>query len=218
MKIKTKIIRINNTILEKILSKKMLYAYSEKKRKIGIAKWEKNNKPFPPPHWVKQTVVKEYQQKSNYKILIETGTYRGDMIFAQLARFDSIFSIELSEKLYKKAVKRFRNYKQVHLFKGDSGVILNEVMKQISAPAILWLDGHYSGGITAKGEKECPIWEELTTVIKNKQPHILLIDDARLFTGENDYPTIEEVQQFFLNQKIPVSFEVKDDIIRISIF
>ena len=217
MDIKFKIIRFSKKILENILPEKLLYAYSEKRRKSGMVKWEKSNKPLPPPHYVKQTIIREYQDKSAYKILIETGTQWGNMIFAQLACFDSIFSIELSEKLYARAVKRFKRYKHVHLIYGDSGIMLANVMKNISEPAIFWLDGHYSAGITAKGEKECPIWEELNTIIKDKQPHILLIDDARCFIGENDYPTILELQQFFENQNIPIHFEVKDDVIIICL-
>jgi hypothetical protein len=179
--------------------------------------WEKQNKPLPPPHEVKQTIVKEYQKKSGYKILVETGTFHGAMVYAQLNSFDSIYSIELSEFLYKKAVKRFKHSKKVHLYNGDSGEMLGRIVESLTEPAIFWLDGHYSGGVTAKGKTECPIMAELTAIVNRKQPHILLIDDARHFTGKGDYPAIDDIQRFLTNKAVPFSLAVQYDVIRIEL-
>jgi hypothetical protein len=137
------------------------------------------------------------------------------MVFAQLNYFDIIYSVELSESLYKKAVYRFKKYTKVRLYQGDSANVLGEIVKDLTKPAIFWLDGHYSGGETAKGEKECPIWAELEHILNHHLPHILLIDDARCFIGQGDYPTIDELQQYFEKKKRTYSFEVKDDVIRV---
>ena len=139
------------------------------------------------------------------------------MVYAQLNCFDSIYSIELSEFLYKKAIKRFNTQKKVCLYNGDSGKMLGKIAETITEPAVFWLDGHYSGGITAKGETECPIMAELAVIVNQKLPHVILIDDARLFTGENDYPTIDELRQFFTNKAVPFSLAVQHDIIRIEL-
>ena len=93
--------------------------------------------------------------------------------------------------------------------------MLGSVLKTISEPVIFWLDGHYSGGVTAKGESECPIWSELDQITCRQLPCIMLIDDARCFTGEQDYPSIEELQRYFIDKRINHTFEVKDDIIRV---
>lgn len=103
-------------------------------------------------------------------------------------------------------------------FCGDSGIILSKVMAQINEPAIFWLDGHYSAGITAKGRKECPILEELETIFASqKLNHTILIDDARLFNGINDYPNIEELKKFIKSKISNFSFEIEDDVIRIQL-
>ena len=116
------------------------------------------------------------------------------MVEAQRNHFEKIYSIELSEKLFNRAKKRFKDYSHITILHGDSGIVLNKLIPEIDKPALFWLDGHYSGGITAKGEKECPVPEELKTILKSSLPHIILIDDARLFNGTHDYPTIEQIK------------------------
>ena len=182
-----------------------------------IQQWKRQGAPIPPPHEVKQSIIIEYQQQFGYEILIETGTFLGKMIKAQQNNFKRIYSIELSEKLFQRAQKKFRKYEHITIYQGDSGKVLPEILKQIDKPAIFWLDGHYSAGITAKGEKECPIYEELESIFNSHQKqfnHVLLIDDARCFIGEGDYPTIEELTTFVLSKNENYKLEVKDDVIR----
>ena len=180
-----------------------------------LDEWKKNGRPSPPPHIVKQMAIEEYQQKFNTKILVETGTYLGDMVEAQRDRFDKIYSVELSKKLFQRAVKRFKTYSHINILNGDSGIVLNKLLPGIDTPALFWLDGHYSGGITAKGSKECPVPEELEAILKSDLPHIILIDDARLFDGTHDYPTLDEIKQLYKKSNRDHSLTVKDDIIRL---
>lgn len=74
------------------------------------------------PHIVKQLTIIEYQETYKYNILVETGTYLGDMVAAQKSRFSNIYSIELGVDLYKKAKARFKNDKNVIILHGDSGM------------------------------------------------------------------------------------------------
>lgn len=169
----------------------------------------------PPPHWVKQQIIKDYQQKYKCQILVETGTYLGDMVEAQKKYFKKIFSIELSAELYKKAKNRFKNNNNVHIIQGDSGKALAGLMSDILEPAIFWLDGHYSAGITAKGDKVCPVFEELESVLKDKTlHHIILIDDARCYTGTDDFPAITEITDFIKARNDKYTVEIKYDVIR----
>jgi hypothetical protein len=181
-----------------------------------LADWEANGKPFPPPHIVKQRAIAQYRSVYKTGILVETGTYLGDMVEAQKNFFDTVYSIELSPKLYKRAQKRFKGDNRIVLLLGDSGIKLSEVVAQLRQPAIFWLDGHYSGGITAKGDKECPVPEEITAIFKSPLPNIVLIDDARLFNGTHDYPTLEAIRQQVKDNRENYSMETKDDIIRLT--
>jgi hypothetical protein len=173
--------------------------------------------PLPPPHIIKQNAIKEYQEKYGYTTLIETGTYLGNMVEAQKTRFKKIISIELGVELYEKAKERFKKDQNITLMQGDSGKVLPLIIKDLNEPAIFWLDGHYSSGITAKGDKICPIFEELDSIFNNKPlNHVLLIDDARLFVDEDDYPTIEKLTKYVKNKNNNYQVEVKDDIIRFT--
>lgn len=177
--------------------------------------WKKKGSPVPPPHIVKQMVIKEYQQNSNYNILVETGTYKGDMLKALKEDFLKLFSIELSHELYIKAKERFKNNSKIEIIEGDSGQMLSVLLNRINEPAIFWLDGHYSGGVTAKGDKDCPIFEELDSIFNSQSiNHILLIDDARLFNGMGDYPTIESLTEYVQSKNNKYKVKVEYDIIR----
>ncbi len=90
-----------------------------------------------------------------------------------------------------------------------------QIIPTITENTILWLDGHYSEGFTAKGDKETPIYGELEAIFNNNSlPYVLLIDDARLFTGEGDFPTIEDLSDFIKKRAQSYEILVKDDIIR----
>lgn len=186
--------------------------------KKEIAGWFKKGKPIPPPHAVKQEIVKDIAQKSKLKIFIETGTFLGDMVNAVKNSFEKIYSIEINEKLYQMSKKRFKKYNHIHIIKGDSGEILKFLLQKINEPVLFWLDAHYSGGITGKGEKETPIIKELQNILNHQvKNHIILIDDARLFVGKNDFPIIEELKGILNNQPY-YRLTIKDDIIRIFPF
>lgn len=167
------------------------------------------------PHLVKQKAITEYQEKYGYATLIETGTYKGDMVEAQKDKFKKIISIELCMELFEKAKERFKNDDHVIIEQGDSGKVLPKILKDINEPVIFWLDGHYSGGVTAKGDKECPIFEELEAILMDKKlNHIILIDDARCFIGDGDYPTIKKLTEFIKSNNDKYQVEIKHDIIR----
>lgn len=215
----TKLIRKTLKILPASL-RNMVYSYGNTVFKSSvIASWEKSGRPLPPPHQVKQQVIEEYRILSGNKIFIETGTFLGDMIEAQKKNFDMLYSIEVEVSLWQNAVKRFAGQKHIHIVNGDSAKLLPQITKQLDAGAVFWLDGHYSGGVTGKGDLNCPIFGEIDAAFQFKHlNHVLLIDDARCFDGTDDYPTIEALTGYVKVNNEKYNVVVKDDIIRISIF
>lgn len=94
---------------EKILPLSILFLFKNLRNKLFanliISNWEIKGKPLPPPHQVKQKTISYYHNKFKYDILVETGTFWGDMISAQKKQFRKIYSIELSNYFYKVAKK-----------------------------------------------------------------------------------------------------------------
>jgi len=174
--------------------------------------WETH---LPVPHLIKQNNIRKYQETHKFQTFVETGTYLGDMVEAQKERFKKVISIELGKDLYEKAVLRFQNDPQVTLLQGDSGRLLKDVVADLKEAALFWLDGHYSAGITAKADKNTPIVEELKTIFSSPLAHGILIDDARHFTGKEDYPSIDQIAFLVKEYSPDRKVEVADDIIRI---
>ena len=108
-------------------------------------------------------------------------------------------------------------YPHINILRGDSSKVLPIILSKIDKPALFWLDGHYSAGITAKGDLNTPILKELKLILNHKiKKNIILIDDARCFVGKDDYPTIAELESFVKKINPNLSFKNEDDIIRIT--
>jgi hypothetical protein len=168
----------------------------------------------PVPHNIKSDTIKYYAKKFQIKMFIETGTFLGKMVIAVKDTFESIISIELSDTIFQRALKLFKKNTHITIKHGDSGAILPILLQMVSQPCLFWLDGHYSGGITAKANIETPIISEIKTILNHPvKNHIILIDDARLFIGTRDYPTLDQLKQVLYEFYSDFHFEVKDDII-----
>jgi len=199
----------------KLFYKKRYYKYKELLKNYQFyLEWVHSNRPSPPPHIVKQLLVRENASVNRISTLVETGTYLGEMVEAMSNYMTEIFSIELSVDLFNKSRIKFAQNKHITLLQGDSGNILPELLKRITTPCLFWLDGHYSGGITSKGSLETPIINELNAILSHKiQTHMILIDDARLFVGNNDYPTVNQLSQFIKEKDSALKLEIHDDAI-----
>ena len=179
-------------------------------------KWVVNGCSGIAPQPIKRIIIKSYLKKYNIKNFIETGTHVGDTL-AFIASDSKIncTSVELSNFYFQLNKKRFKSYENVKLINGDSGIIIKNLTKLIKSPTLFWLDGHYSGGITGKGDLETPIALELDAILNSEiEGHIVLIDDARSFTGSSDYPVLE----FFLDKIRKTGkyeIEISTDIIRL---
>lgn len=181
-----------------------------------LVRWVKNGRSGPTPHLIKQATVKEYARKFNISILVETGTFMGDMVSATKKEFDTIISIELSNNLYRRVKKKFSGISNIQILPGDSAKVLPNILSSIRRPALFWLDAHYSAGFTEKSDSETPIRQELEYILKHPiRNHVILIDDARCFTGQNDYPSLIELKQTVAKNRPDFDIQVKEDIIRI---
>lgn len=172
----------------------------------------------PAPHSMKIRTVRETALSHGLDVLVETGTYRGDMVAAQLGTFRRIVTIELSRDLHRQARSRFAKQGHVETLQGDSGLRIAEVLESIDRPALFWLDAHWSGGVTARAELDTPIGAELSAILDHPvKGHVVLIDDAREFDGCASYPTLKALSATVSARRPGSRIEVIDDIVHIAL-
>jgi hypothetical protein len=165
---------------------------------------------------VKHQIIREYARRYRPAAFIETGTYLGGTVDAVKDLFGEVYTIELDEKLHARAVQKFRRSRRVTVLRGDSSEVLPELLMRIQRPCLFWLDGHFSGGITARGKHETPIRVEMETILNHPvKGHVILIDDAREFGKNPEYPTLSELRSLVRAHDERLVFEVWNDVIRI---
>jgi hypothetical protein len=175
--------------------------------------WIAAGRPAPAPPIVKQRIVRTCLQKYGLDTLVETGTYTGDMVDALVGHAQRIISIELDEQLYLAARQRFAGESRVELLLGDSAALLPRVLKNINGRALFWLDGHYTAGVSGP-PADSPIVLEIEALLAEPpRGNVVLIDDARLFTGSDGYPTVDALRTLILNRRPDAHVSVSDDIV-----
>lgn len=168
------------------------------------------------PSPVKRKILMAYLRKFRLRRFIETGTHVGDTLaFIAYDKSIKCTSIELDDGYYEQAKARFASYSNIELLHGDSSTHLPMVTRRIDEPALFWLDGHYSGGTTARGSIDTPVSDELKAILESSiKKHVILIDDARCFDGSNGYPNLDELLKT-VREDANYRIEVSTDIIRI---
>ena len=143
---------------------------------------------------LKNSLLLQLKHAFKIKVFVETGTYLGQTTLEAAKLFKQVHTIELSEELCNKAKNRLKEWGNTSVHQGSSDELLKQLLPSISQRILFYLDGHYSGGITAKGVQNTPVLEELVA-IKNagKSDSVILIDDIRLF---QDLAFPEKIKKF----------------------
>ncbi len=128
------------------------------------------------------------KESAGTRHFVETGTFRGDTARWAAGHFDEVVTIELSPAYHAAAVKRFAGEPRVRPLAGGSPEVLAELVPGLAAPALFWLDAHWSGLDTSGRDHECPLLEELAVINQSPVGHIVLVDDARLFCAPPPAP------------------------------
>jgi hypothetical protein len=191
---------------------------SELRRVIQAANiWRNEGWSVPPPNFVRRAMLLSEAIAVGAEIFVETGTFLGETSWCLKERFRQIHTIEVDPTLASLARNRFRKSPSVNVIEGDSAFILPKLCKQLDAPCLFFLDGHYSGGITGMGSEECPILEELRAIFNNvTHPFRIVIDDARLFGSESSYPAVSTLEKFLAERENKMRIRIENDAILIS--
>lgn len=193
--------------------------YPLRKRQV-LRRWRISGRPAPPPAYFKHDLLKRLAAENpQLTTFVETGTWRGDTLFALRNHFSRLHSIELNKELHTAAQKRLYRFQHITLWQGHSPEILHRVSPNLSQPTLFWLDAHYMGG-PRTGYGVCPALAELSaicTYLDQSAGHLILIDDARNFMQPGDYPTLAEISDHLASFWPSYQLTVQDDIIHLRL-
>ena len=182
----------------------------------ALLHWDAAGRVGLPPEAAKHRTIRKYAARFQLRVFIETGTFLGDTVYAIRGDFDRVVSIDLDPLLATNARRRFARNPHITILQGDSSRVLLDVLGPLAEPALFWLDAHWSGGITAQGDTDTPIAEELAAILRHPVlGHVILVDDARLFGMDPDYPTLEDIRNMVALYRPGWTCEEAEDIIRI---
>lgn len=178
--------------------------------------WKLRGQPVRSPHLLKQRTVREYAERYKLGILVETGTYYGEMVAAVKNYFRTIYSVEYDRQLAQRAKKKFARYPQIHILEGDSQLVVPALLKTLQGLALFWLDAGYYGWSGLQGDKQ-RLATELEAILRDPgRNHVILMDDARGLNGQNGAPTVAELKQRIESEFPERCVEVRYDILRIT--
>jgi hypothetical protein len=171
----------------------------------------------PVPYFIRRAQLLQVGKHIGAEVAVETGTFRGDTTAFLARHFRETHTIEVVPELAQLARERFANQPSITVWDGDSSHVLRSLLPQLKGAALFYLDGHDSGGVTGKGQKVCPVREELEIIYgAGKNRVSVVIDDARLFGTDPDYPTIDEVREWMKTLHLTASVRVEHDAIVIE--
>jgi len=151
------------------------------------------NLPFVPHSLTKLRNLKTCQKLTGATSVVEIGTYKGVTTRRLSSIFDQVVTVEIDAALHAQAVDRLKRKANVRLIHGDGVSALPAIAKEVSE-AVLFLDGHFSGGDTGLGDEPEPILKELDAIKANLSSFVaIVIDDFRLFGVDNGWPKKSEV-------------------------
>lgn len=180
-------------------------------------RWRTEGYFAPVPYFIRRAQLLQVGKRIGAEVAVETGTFRGDTTVFLARHFRETHTIEVVPALAGLARERFWNQPSITVWDGDSSDVLRSLLPQLKGAVLFYLDGHDSGGVTGKGEKACPVREELEIIYGSGENRLsVVIDDARLFGTDPDYPTLGEVRLWMERLRPVATVRVEHDAIVIE--
>jgi len=156
----------------------------------------------PAPYYHKHALLLDFFPEN--ASVIETGTYLGETTSVLAHHCKQVLTLEPYLPLYKYNSSRFSNAENVTVINASSEEGFEGALSELCGPIAFWLDGHFSGeGTHGEITNASPVEHELRVIgdylDKKLGPVYVAIDDARLFTGINGYPSESVVKSFAQN-------------------
>jgi hypothetical protein len=99
--------------------------------------------------------------------------------------FSQVLTVEADPSIYKAAKTLFEVTESKIISKfGNSVDFLKDIEISVGNKAVIFMDAHYSTGITSKEFGTCPILEEISVILERFPNALCVIDDIRCMNGQ----------------------------------
>lgn len=172
-------------------------------------------------------LVKDLRAAASLHAAVETGTYQAEGTLALRDVVSQVWTIELSDEHYERAVSRHGDRAGITFLHGSSADLLPPLLRDLDQPVMFWLDAHCgmvdvsTGDVFDFGDlPQCPLIAELEAIrgFRYAAASCVLIDDARAFLGPlphyraSDWPSLLEIIDL-LRDRCDRHITVLDDVI-----
>jgi hypothetical protein len=151
---------------------------------------------LPNPHsYTKYQAIASAQRRTGASIFLEAGTFLGITAARCAGIFEQVYTVELDAKLAQRATHYLSPLHNVNVIRGDALQIIPMLLENDRiSNVILFLDGHFSGGITACGDIPEPAVEMLPSIAPYQSKiQAIIVDDFRTFGTVEGYPRKSEL-------------------------
>ena len=125
-------------------------------------------------------IRQRWPRTAEISIFIETGTYRGWSIERMVGIFETLHTIELSDRLFAEATARLTG-QPINFHHGDSRQLLPQILQDVDQPVFFYIDAHWCKGPGTAGKEDFPLWGELDIIRERPFADVISIDDISGF-------------------------------------
>jgi len=148
-------------------------------------------------------VLCDVAERCGARALVEVGTYKGDMARRCADVFCRVWTTEMDPSLAQEAKQSLVHWPNITAYGSDGRKWLPKMFSQDEklSDVLVYLDGHYSGPGTARGDVPEPAVQELDILLPfTDRIAAIVVDDFRCFGVEPGFPSraelLEHARQF----------------------
>jgi hypothetical protein len=164
----------------------------------------------------KVALIRHYKTIGNITTLIEKTTCTESLAALCGNDFTQMYSFHWNRTSAVGAECRSVPSEQSSIIHSDGPHPLNGLLLTLTTPAIFWIDGLQTKNASGDKKANHPVLLDLKAIGSHGiKEHLILIDHASIFNGNNGYPTIDEIQKTIEALRLPVVMLIENDIIRV---
>jgi hypothetical protein len=163
-------------------------------RVSALVSYDRGRLHVPPPEAKRRHLLALFRARQ-HETLVESGTYLGDTtaFFAPHAR--RVITVEVDPRLASRARQRFARIPNIEVVEGDAQEAVPRILRNLGGPALVWLDGHYSGEGTGRGLQDEPALLIVRSLreVPGLEGSTIVVDDLRTFGRDPAAPHLVDL-------------------------